>query len=70
MPMTASFRARTMIAVFAAAAAMLVAVFGLRSVVDPNAATARAEAGSPPALSVYDMHMRAQGLPTQQFDAI
>ena len=70
MPMTASFRARTMIAVSVAAAAMLVTVFGLRSVVDPTATTARAETGFPPALSVYDMHIGARGLPTQQFDAI
>jgi hypothetical protein len=70
MPMTASSRARTMIAVSVAAAAMLVTVFGLRSVVDPNATTAQAETPFPPALSVYDMQIGARGLPTQQFDAI
>ena len=70
MSKTASFRARTMIAVSIAAAAMLVTVFGLRNVVDPNATTARAETSFPPALSVYDMHIGARGLPTQQFDAI
>jgi hypothetical protein len=59
-----------MIAVSIAAAAMLVTVFGLRNVVDPNATTARAETSFPPALSVYDMHIGARGLPTQQFDAI
>ena len=70
MSKTASFRARTMIAVSVAAAAMLVTVFGLRSIVDPTATTARAETGFPPALSVYDMQIGARGLPTQQFDAI
>ncbi len=72
MTMTTSFRARTVIAVSVAAAAMLVTVFGMRSVVDPNATTARAGAigGSPAAISVHDMQIGARGLPMQQFDAI
>jgi hypothetical protein len=71
MKITGSFRASTMIAVSAIAAAMLVTVFGVRSLVDPNGTTARADATSPAAISVYDLQMGApHGLPAQQFDAI
>jgi hypothetical protein len=71
MKITASFRVRTMIAVCAVAAAMLVTVFGLRNVIDPNGTTARAGTfTASPAISVYDLHRGAGVLPAQQFDAI
>jgi hypothetical protein len=59
-----------LIAVSAVAAAMLVTIFGLRSVVDPDGTTARAGTTSPSAISVYDFQRGAHGLETQQFDAI
>ena len=64
-----SFRTRTFLGVFVAAAAMLVTVFGLRSVTDPNPTTAQAKTivGSMPAMAVYEMQVGARGLPVQEF---
>ncbi len=70
MTMTASsLRARTVVVVSVAAAAMLMTVFGVRSVIDPNQATARADTvrAAAPALSIYDMQVGARGLPVQEF---